>query len=505
MKRLLISFLLVLLSSSILLAQDISPDVQIIHFSGTGSTYTNPDPLALPDEKIKSTYTNSLDETLEDAFTILGKPDAAGAAPFTNPILIGHSQGGMRAFAYASYLAMNGQPDATGVISVGGPLTGFTPLKGGFSVLTNRVRDVGQDLSRGVDAVISAAVGWSFPWPPVLSIEYFLLCSVLGFSQQVMDGLDVNYQGLGDPILDTVVMFLSGKMSPTIKSSLHVSPELIKGLTPDSTHIRKYITAIDIDVPAHYKKVRDGNQAKWSWTYFYLPFKIKFWYWKLTFIPKYKTVYVKTTYKTNPRLNQNTRVGYVTGTNMDLKRLMTNNDPNSASGKVYDDAKVVCNVAGGVMIAAGVINTAYAVVDGIAAGAAYASIIGIPLGIVLTAKAALEVYHAVNAVIASIVLLDTDKTIFERIFNTKASDGFVTADSTTLPLSISGGSGWLKDAVPTSMKIDVTHNELATDDSLWGTGGGIKNLTRDGYISKWILERNPSGSSIDNPQVAFDN
>lgn len=70
--------------------------------------------------------------------------------------LVGHSQGGLRAISYAGYLKNNGRAaNMDTVISIGGPVLGFSPLVQGVGVLKNKVDRAVDTLNNGWQAVIN--------------------------------------------------------------------------------------------------------------------------------------------------------------------------------------------------------------------------------------------------------------------------------------------------------------------------------------------------------------
>ncbi len=74
--------------------------------------------------------------------------------------IVGHSQGGLRALAYASYQQQHGRlPDnIANVISIGGPTTGFSPLAQGVQVLQTKLDDASTTINGGMQAVMNLSL-----------------------------------------------------------------------------------------------------------------------------------------------------------------------------------------------------------------------------------------------------------------------------------------------------------------------------------------------------------
>jgi pimeloyl-ACP methyl ester carboxylesterase len=141
---------------------------------GTGASYrfVGPD----GNETTKYTESTPLEEQLQDALAYF-----RGSG---NPVIVGHSQGGMRAFALAKLRKEVGQ-NTTGVISIGGPVKGFSPLAGGVEQLKSRIVGVMDDLLRGADALYSAALLGLPVFPGAAKSTALALLKV--FTRKLMD------------------------------------------------------------------------------------------------------------------------------------------------------------------------------------------------------------------------------------------------------------------------------------------------------------------------------
>lgn len=486
---------LIFLSVFCLFAQEeIEQDLNAyaVIFPGTGTTYT-------VGTETKNTAVVSMFDSLNDAFNRYNpKVNSVRTNPYGNLVLLGHSQGGMRALAYACKMADNGLTPK-GVISIGGPVRGYSPLTGGVGVLAGRIKRVVQDLTLGIDAVDSAFLGISFPFITVGCSNELSATGIAGLIVSFNDDLAFN------TVDDIVNIALCGRIPyhNAAGESFYVSDAVIEEMTPGSDYVDEYLIKPKVvDVAAHYNKVPLDDKKVYFWNYKYVKIgflNIKIWFLDWHMVEQFKYVYIPTTYKEDPYLPASTHVGYIYGEQDDVETFVSEmHQGEGDEEELFNKIKTGCDVAGGVMISAAAINTARAAASTTAAILSYASL-NIPAGVAFTAAAAVSTAHSVSAVKASVVLLDINKTVNERIFNTTSADGFVTADSTTLPLSISGGIGWTKEEEPDSKAYDYTHQRLHYDSNIWGSGGSLDNgIKPGGTIYNWLRAAGTDQAIVDN-------
>jgi hypothetical protein len=458
-------------------------------FPGTGCSYA--DPAGGPS---KNTGTISMFESLRDAYATFKDVD--------QPVLVGHSQGGSRSLALANYMAMQGK-SAAGVISVGGPVKGYTPLTGGKAVIAGRINGVVGDLGRGVDAMLYALL---YP-----SIGPLAGIPVVSFGAEIY-GIWRGAKKTPNGADELVALALAGQIPENAQASAFgISNELIEDLTPGSEYTMKYLTPQPVDEAGHYASVEDGGYYSYIWTYTKV-LGVKVWYWKLVWVIRYKTVWKPTTYKAvaTPLLGNQTRVAYISGTNSNIKTFC--HEMSAEAGAKWDYWEPVISTAGFLANSASAVCATYALLDGAAAITAY-SVGLVPLGMFLTAKTVTDSYEAVNAAKAAKLLLDVDYAINTRIYNTALSDGFVTYDCTTLPLSATGGRSWTGRSGPDMDSKLMTHQRLSRDEEIWGLGGGMGKdpdkgampIQRGGLIETYLRAAYMNQAIIDDTkQKRFD-
>jgi hypothetical protein len=424
----------------------------VVLFQGTGSSYADP---SNPGSRLDTSIV-PMAKSLADAYSTFKNVD--------RPILVGHSQGGSRALAYANYMAMRGQA-AEGIISIGGPVRGFSPLKGGVGVFANRVKGVVDDVAEGFDAMVYALLSpfiGIFAGVPITRCAEPLIGAIVCMNKD-------------QPAGDIVNMLIYGRVPINKNAELTISNELIADFTPGSAYQNTYLTPQAVDVPGYNVKVADGGHLEYIWTTTKI-LGIKVGFWVLTWVTDYKTAYVAPTYKDNPLLATSTKIAYVYGTNKSVAAFARD----AGAGDKWDTAAPWIEAVAYLSDAAYALCTSYAIIDG--AGAVVAACtLNIPLAVVLAAKAVTDGVKASDAATLAKLAHNPDYLLNERIYNTSASDGFVTVDSTSLPLSTTGGSSWTGVAGPNLYSINTSHNNLCKNEEIWGANGSINNnYAKDG-------------------------
>jgi hypothetical protein len=510
-----------------------------ILFPGTNSSYNT------VTGETRNTSFVDMTTSLGDAWDVYNSVE--------NPVLIGHSQGGIRALSYANYMEIKEKEaagknyveslanHAAGVISIGGPIKGFTPLTGGEPVFANRVRGVVTDIANGVDAIKYANLCW------VPLIGWLSTRPIVAAAQNLVGGTICYFPGVTSTE-EIIALCLAGRI-PVNKdgSTLSISNDLIRDLTPGSDYLKKYslpgptteavpgtitsttnVTTQVVDVPGHFATVCTGGYYEKKWVITSkIPLRAS---WQAIWVPTYTVVWVNPTYKDVTTqvtvtlnttviqkkypLNVKTCIAYIYGNDSSIADFTSQFNEGALTGEadpesIYSKYKVYCDLVGNLAGEAAGLCTSYVILDDIGAGAALAAANPVLAGF-LAGKSIYDKNQSKNADMASKLLLNLDYTVNARIYNTTESDGFVTADSTFASLSETGGRGWTTPTAADKQYVFLTHQALFYDDSIWGAGGSMENaapgpyVTYGGLIAKYLSAGNCAKEVIgDNPQLRF--
>ncbi len=211
-------------------------------------------------------------------------------ANYTKPYaIVGHSQGGVRALAYAKMLKEQNPEEYNrlkAVITVSGIDKGLKALNGGFSPFLSRFNEDVCILKDGVIGVIDAA--------PVLStialgVGAIALCKN---SNEIKAKLTEF-----SPIINYVSCAVSGGTESQLKE--------IYDMMPKSSFINKNVAKTQ----AVKYKVQTGTKKVWYWDYKKV-LGVKIYYYTYRNEPVYKTM---TAYKDVPLFDSNLPVAYIVG------------------------------------------------------------------------------------------------------------------------------------------------------------------------------------------------
>jgi hypothetical protein len=203
--------------------------------------------------------------------------------------IVGHSQGGVRALAYAKMLKEQNPEEykrLNAVITVSGIDKGLKALNGGFSPFLSRFNEDVGILKDGVVGVISAA-------PVLSSIAIGAGAIALCKNADEIKAKLIEFS----PILNYVGCAVAGGTENELKE--------LYDMMPKSSFINKNVAQTE---EVKYK-VQTGTEKVWYWTYKKV-LGIKIYYFTYRNEPVYKTM---TAYKDVPLFDSNLPVGYIVG------------------------------------------------------------------------------------------------------------------------------------------------------------------------------------------------
>lgn len=386
-------------------------------------------------------------------------------------VIVGHSQGGVRALGFASIY-----PTATAaVITIGAPVRGHAMLANPRE--TVRKIDAGiRTITRGVAAVLP------------------------GFGSLALAGFDV--LGLGSPTRSLLTIL--GLVAPEKLDDVNVSNTAeialnpgsrtgnpgLHDLSPTSSFMKDYIYPGTSPV---YRTVRTQiGTRKIAKISSYKTVKFLFFSWKkpvYTYTPIYKTYQVFSGTTPVPKIPKDVFVHFITGSQNDPITLLENEDQKIARDTL--------DTSQGVLSLVSKAEAAAAVTMSFTGVALCATIGGIPEGLLLMASG---VYFANLSADANkgAQYLKNYKENFGDILGNRENDSFIPLDAQSWDASLGGSP------IVSSLSRDflLNHAEQTDSEGLWGRGGSLdKKLITGGwlgYVSETLSQMRilPSGSSF---------
>jgi len=226
-----------------------------------------------------------------------------------NMILIGHSLGGLKALAYASYVSQLGEPNRVkGVITMGSPLKGFTALARGREGLNRQMDDWVKKIADAVDAAF-------------LNLR------------PLLPGIAEGLGGIGGAVAG-YKFSTEFRDKVNAKIDLYVNDATIPQLTPGSEFLKKYIEAKVVKtlygdwylVPrwiassmANDKTLQGKILIDWNYRDY-----------------KCCQVYIPPVQVREPRINKNIYVGMIVGQNNDLYQSMSDSEAEKTEKDIRD-------------------------------------------------------------------------------------------------------------------------------------------------------------------------
>jgi pimeloyl-ACP methyl ester carboxylesterase len=215
--------------------------------------------------------------------------------------VIGHSQGGLRALAYATTLKKN-DPDnfkkLNAVITISGIDKGLKALDGGLGTLSNNLKSKINIFGNGLRATFGV-------------LDYFGVLNKItprnALADQAMIFID----------------FFPGELKLYLKEAFKDpnSPDLaqIHDMAPRSNYIKTNVADI---TPRSYG-VQTGSKVVLEWRYTRGPLGIKIWYLWIGSVPVYSYY---TAYEDTPKFEMSLPVGFIVGTNSNTLSLAEGNE-----------------------------------------------------------------------------------------------------------------------------------------------------------------------------------
>ena len=337
--------------------------------------------------------------------------EATKAGLNKNYVVVGHSQGGPRALAYATMLKKQ-KPEEfsklSAVITVSGVDRGIKALEGGFGPLKTKLSDDVSIVVRGIGGAVTAF--------DVSGLKSLLLDQFTGGGF-----INLLLNATGKSTVDAVVSALAFlfddlnfNFNYILRGWNNESYNRIEQLY-DMMPRSDFITNKVCETTTSYKRVPNGTEKQYYWTYKKVGF-LKIYYLTSKNVPVYKTVAVT---KNTAKFDSDLPVGYIVGTDSDTFGLLNDFDSN---GNLDTTRQKVVH---GVCTGAGV---AFALAD--AANVVESVICFATINIVGGAN---HVSAAVNCGKASSYFFNIDSELND-IKGSSENDGLVAVESQYVPL-----------------------------------------------------------------------
>ena len=241
------------------------------------------------------------------------------AGPYT---VIGYSQGGLRALAYATALKKTYPADfknLQSVITISGINHGMQALEGDLPGIRSRILDEVRTIERGIDSILNMTIFTQIPFTigKVITEATHFIFTGKTFTAAFNNGL-----------LNIVAALLpadfSAYVSPALrypsKTASQLQLEQMVEMKPGSQYIKDYVASVNT-----YKySVRDGSRLVAEIRYKKILFITIPYIW-IGYVPKYKTVTVnEPVYKFDAKLP----LGFIVGTRNSFKESI----PSSVKG-----------------------------------------------------------------------------------------------------------------------------------------------------------------------------
>ncbi len=354
----------------------------------------------------------SLTDIVTNEINKITSDEAAKAGLNRNYVVVGHSQGGPRALAYATMLKEQ-KPEEfsklSAVITVSGVDRGIKALEGGFGPLKSKLSDDVSIVVKGVGGALTAF--------DVTGLK-------TTFANQITGGGFINFllnnteSSTVDAVVSAIALLFDDfnfNFNYILRGWNNESYDRIEQLY-DMMPRSDFITNKVCKTITSYKKVPNGTEKKYYWTYKKVGF-LKIYYLTSKNVPVYKTVAVTTN---TAKFDSDLPVGYIVGTDSDTFGLI-NKDFDSDGNLNTTPQKV----AHGVCTGAGVV---FALAD--AANIVESVICFSTINVV---GGATHVSAAVNCGKASSYFFNIDSELND-IKGSSENDGLVAVESQYVPL-----------------------------------------------------------------------
>ncbi|MBO4858168.1 MAG: hypothetical protein J5527_06600 [Treponema sp.] len=268
-----------------------------------------------------------------------------------NYVVVGHSQGGPRALAYATMLKQLSKNNPNkydynqlkAVITCSGIDKGIKALDGGILPFKNKVICDIDILANGIAGCVGA-------------FDFIGLKTAVGGEIGKLffkEGKNILVTSVLTNVIFEFICSCIGDINPDLylAKAWAGAPEKeiqqIYDMMPKSKFIKNYVS----DVEQKTVKYKSGTKKEYYWTYKKIGW-IKIYYLTYRTVPVYKTY----TYEVDkPKFDMNLPVGYIVGTNNDSIRLIDAFSIDKATGKMTNEAsKKVRNVQTGLTVGFGI-------------------------------------------------------------------------------------------------------------------------------------------------------
>jgi hypothetical protein len=405
-----------------------------------------------------------------------------------NMVLVGHSQGGVRALAYASMYPR----ETAAVITIGSPVSGH-PLVTNINVSVAALNLIYKTIDAGVkaaDEIIEIITGSEY----FSTLDIYELLNITGEAREFIE-TDVNFQ--------TFVDMVKNKASyPGIEQLNPLGSFFANYINPGLKTTTTTNTVTTVELVAQQKKILTGYSIKQVIDY-YISIKI---FGKVIKIPVYKTVstpiykyitvYVPQTKTTTVAVQtvtvekriKGTYVAFIVGTNNDIVGLVE-----SKIGALENKSKVESIIAN--------LKTTAQIQRALAAGNLYKAVTGLDastaeniqskVGSLFTAAQWLTKAAAVDSLA---VLMESRDSTFASLIG-GAGDCVIPKFSQKRDIELLGGTKLLNGIY----ECKANHEEELSHDEIWGAGGGmyiadVPTVTAgDGYLYKLLLDLTTKG------------
>lgn len=358
-------------------------------------------------------------------------------------------------------------PSAKAVISVAGPVQGFTPLVAGSDALKQRVKGFSNKLIRGGYAVEAAVSSIVYAIPgigPYLAAALDLHSAIGGLvpGQSIAWTLKALKWDLGmdETTEKNIIAFLEdGEIAG---EGRFVSEKVLEDFNPRSEYTRKYLVGVTQEETGHWARVKH-HKVLWWWVY--------------------KTVWIKDKplIKEAP-VDMETAVGYIYGTDRDPFNMM---GPQGTRSPTVDTAMRGAQLG---FFAAGTINLS------VAASLANFAVANIwnPIGWAAAVGSVFYQVKSFDAWIAYGISADIPKHWNRDILCTEKSDAFIPEDAAWREITESGGKAIGAYGEYITFYPDNHESELH-DERIWGRGsngevGSLASPQKNGTVYKWLMD-----------------
>lgn len=481
MRKLTAFALILCMMANYVVTEEAVNELRVIFSPGVGGEYwyylkdANGKPIKENGEYVldkKYTSNSGMEDQVEDAYNAFRT-----VKNYTKQVMIGHSQGGYRALGYANLLKEKGEGDMLeAIICITPPARGFTPLIQGIDATTKRIAYVVDTIGIGVGLTV-------FPHPLTVPVVKGWLWTILG----------------GD-----TKSFLSNMLGENLCG------QLVTDFTPGSSYIANRINPNYSAIQGHWEQRIVGYRNpprprprgdEWDPEIEYQP------------IPIYQSVWVidKPAQITQTKMPPNMKLGFITANDKNFFGFSESSglaykvvsalkaDPNLAwlVNNNFSDSENIRNYFSILSVAfeAGIVtNAALAIYCASAAIPLYASIVGIPAALVLTAAAALYTYNTGCITAALCITADFSTYYNKNLLLTDQSDGFIPTAAESRAIEEMGCQK-IDGPRPYVVNFFDNHNSVCYDPLIWGEGGNMCQPSNDqnALLMRWMLANGYSG------------